>query len=74
MFGLSIGKVLIVVAAVGAIVIGSKVIRQMSNSGRKESVDKDPAPENVSASDLIQCPTCGAYAARHCGKQDCPLT
>jgi len=72
MFGLSVGKILVVVAALGAIAVGAKVMRQMNRSGAG-SVDKDPSPDSVAASDLVQCPKCDAYAAKNCGKPACPI-
>lgn len=74
MFGLSVGKILVVVAAFGAVAVGAKIMRQMNRSGGGGSVDKDASPEGVDAANLLQCPKCDAYTAKNCGKPACPIT
>lgn len=74
MLGLSVGKILVVIAALGAVAVGAKVLRQMNRSGEAGSVDKEASPDHVPPSDLVQCPKCDAYAAKNCGKPACPLT
>lgn len=69
---LTVGKVLMVVAAMGAIAVGAKIVRQL-NRPDGDPVGKDKSPGSVEAGDLVQCPRCGAYAARKCGKTDCPM-
>ena len=84
MFGLSIGKILLILVAVVVLLLGSKIVRQLNrHSGDWGSRDtgqprggKPPAsgpPESGSAADLIQCRACGAFAAGNCGKPGCPL-
>ena len=89
MFGLSIGKILLILVAVVVLLLGSKIVRQLNrNSGDWGSRDagrprggptesgEPPAsgsPSSGSAADLIQCRACGAFAAGNCGKSGCPL-
>ena len=84
MFGLSIGKILLIVVAVVVLLLGSKIVRQLNrNSGNWGSRDAgqprdgEPSasgsPGSGSAADLIQCRACGAFAAGNCGKPGCPL-
>ena len=89
MFGLSIGKILLILVAVVVLLLGSKIVRQLNrNSGDWGSRDggqprggptesgEPPAsgsPSSGSAADLIQCRACGAFAAGNCGKPGCPL-
>ncbi len=84
MFGLSIGKILLILVAVVVLLLGSKIVRQLNrNSGdwgsrddgqaRGGRTDSGEPPGSGSAADLIQCRACGAFAARNCGKPGCPL-
>ncbi|MCY3831338.1 MAG: hypothetical protein OXF89_19610 [Rhodospirillaceae bacterium] len=84
MFGLSIGKILLILVAVVVLLLGSRIFRQLkSNSGDFSSPDagrsrggptgSSEPPASGSAADLIQCRACGAFAAGNCGKPGCPL-
>ena len=89
MFGLSIGKILLILVAVVVLLLGSKIVRQLNrNSGDWGSRDggqrRGGAPPasgsstsdsaaSDSAADLIQCRACGSFAAGNCGKPGCPL-
>ena len=84
MFGLSIGKILLIVVAVVVLLLGSRIFRQLkSNSGDWGSRDDGRSrggptgsgepPASGSAAALIQCRACGAFAAGDCGKPGCPL-
>ena len=84
MFGLSIGKILLILVAVVVLLLGSRIFRQLkSNSGDFSSPDAGRSrggptgsgepPASGSAADLIQCRACGAFAAGNCGKPGCPL-
>jgi len=69
---LSFGKILLVAAAVGALIVGTKLVRQM-NRQNADPVETAPEADQVAA-DLTQCPKCGAYAARRCDKEGCPVS
>ncbi len=84
MFGLSIGKILLILVAVVVLLLGSRIFRQLkSNSGdwgsrddgrsRGGPTESGEPPASGSAADLIQCRACGAFAAGNCGKPGCPL-
>ncbi len=84
MFGLSIGKILLILVAVVVLLLGSKIVRQLNrNSGdwgsrntgqpRGGPTESGEPPAAGSAADLIQCRACGAFAAGNCGKPGCPL-
>ena len=84
MFGLSIGKILLIVVAVVVLLLGSKIVRQLNRSsgdwgsrdGGKPRGGEPPASGSSgsgSTADLIQCQACGAFAAGNCGKSGCPL-
>ncbi len=70
MFGLSIGKILLVLAAVVVLLAGSKLLRRVGRSGDGAA---GGCSGDGSAADLIQCRACGAFAAGNCGKPGCPL-
>lgn len=84
MFGLSIGKILLILVAVVVLLLGSRIFRQLKgnsgdfsspDAGRSGSgrMDSGEPPASNSAADLIQCRACGAFAAGNCGKPGCPL-
>ena len=79
MFGLSIGKILLILVAVVVLLFGSRIVRQLNrNRDRFGSPDAGrpqggEPPASGSAADLIQCRACGAFAAGNCGKPGCPL-
>lgn len=88
MFGLSIGKILLILAAIVVLLFGSRILRQLKrNAGdfgppdggqaRGGPTDRQTGQGNPaspgSAADLIQCQACGAFAAANCGKPGCPL-
>ena len=79
MFGLSVSKILLILAAFAVLVLAPKIVRQIGSGIGKPSPDADrpSGPDRSSASgdaaDLIQCQACGAFAARNCGKPGCPL-
>ena len=73
MLGLSVGKILIVAAAVGALVVGTKIFRQISRQSGGSAEQPATATREDAAADLIKCQACGAYAAKNCGKPGCPL-
>jgi len=68
---LSVGKILLVIAAVGALLVGTRLVRQMN---RKNADPVETKPDvDAMATDLVKCQKCGAYTALHCGKQGCPV-
>ncbi len=84
MFGLSIGKILLILVAVVVLLFGSRIVRQLNRSsgdwrsrdaGQSHGgpTDSGDPPDSGSAADLIQCRACGAFAAGNCGKPGCPL-
>ena len=79
MFGLSIGKILLILVAVVVLLLGSRILRQLNRGGGWRSRDAGQAPgggeppASGSAADLIQCRACGTFAAGNCGKPGCPL-
>ena len=79
MFGLSVSKILLILAAFAVLVLAPKIIRQIGSGGAKPPPDPDrpssPGPSSAqgNTADLIQCQACGAFAARNCGKPGCPL-
>ena len=89
MFGLSIGKILLILVAVVVLLFGSRIFRQLKNNsgdfssldaGRSRGGPRDSGEPpssgsgaSGSAADLIQCRACGAFAAGNCGKPGCPL-
>lgn len=89
MFGLSIGKILLILVAVVVLLLGSRIFRQLKRNigsfgppdagqprgGPTESGEPPASGSGASgsAADLIQCRACGAFAAANCGKPGCPL-
>ncbi len=68
---LSVGKILLVIAAVGALLAGTRLVRQM-NRKNDDPVETGPDVDAVAA-DLVKCRKCGAYTALRCDKQGCPV-
>ena len=84
MFGLSIGKILLILVAVVVLLLGSRIVRQINRNiggfrspdaeqSRGGPIDSGEPAGAGSAADLIQCKACGAFAAGNCGKSGCPL-
>jgi uncharacterized protein len=78
MFGLSLGKLLVLIAIIVVVWYGFKYVARTEEVRRHESRRKAPAagPKRVEAEDMTKCSVCGAYVAArgaaHCGRSDCP--
>lgn len=77
MFGISIGKLLVLAVIIGAVWYGYKWLGR--NAARdKDKISGDEANGDDDKLDLVQCPDCGAYGPRDMtacpeGKSDCPM-
>jgi uncharacterized protein len=87
MFGLSLGKILILVAVVAAVWFGYRFLKRMQRVKREESDadERRQMPHGAAgghaateAEEMSACPVCGTYlaprSARSCGRKDCPYT
>jgi Sec-independent protein translocase protein TatA len=72
MFGLSVGKILVVLVAIIAVFAATRMLRRIGDArSTKENLEK-PVADNA-VEDLAQCPKCGVFisptSADHvCGK------
>ena len=83
MFGLSVGKLIVLVLVVIAVWYGWRWIGRLNalNKTRAEERERlDAGAGNAAGgadiADTVQCTRCGtfvpAHGARHCGRDDCP--
>ncbi len=88
MFGISIQKLLVLIAVIGAIIVAFRLIstvkRQQELARRNQDArnaaraerQAEPAPsDRAQIQDMAACGRCGAYIAAEaggCGRRDCP--
>jgi hypothetical protein len=72
---LSLPKILLVLAILAAVIIGTRVFRSWSSPTKKDSVAGGKKAQD--AVDLVKCDVCGDYleaSAGSCGRENCPRT
>jgi len=76
MFGISLGKVLLIVALAAGAYLAWKYVARRNEVARSDQGGAPTRPQ-VGAKGGIQelraCPTCGAYVAVKCERKDCPI-
>lgn len=80
MFGLSLGKLLVLALLVVAVWYGWKYVGRVNAVReairRGAQPQRRPDPSSLKAEDMTKCRTCGAYVAggaASCGRPDCPF-
>jgi hypothetical protein len=72
---LSLPKILLVLAVLAAVIIGTRLFRSLSSPADKKAMDREPdADHGNGAVDLIECATCGDFVKSEsgCDREDCP--
>jgi hypothetical protein len=82
MFGLSLGKFLVLAILIAVVWYGFKYARQIDAMRRaleremaRRREAASPGARSLPAEDLVKCAACGAYVpaqAAACGRTDCP--
>jgi uncharacterized protein len=80
MFGLSLGKLLVLAGLILIVWYGFKYVNRVEavkNVRRREREQVPPtSARTAQAEDLVRCETCNSYVAAHsaaaCGRADCP--
>lgn len=83
MFGLSLGKLLVLAILIAAVWYGFKyrarfetIRRNVREEVARRQSAPGPRPPPRSVEDLVKCPQCGAFVAAtgatNCGKPGCP--
>ena len=75
MFGIGLGKLLLLVLAVAAVWYGFKLVGRLDRK-RKAKPAGNKKQDTGSIGKMDQCPVCGTYVvadrAANCGRQGCP--
>ena len=83
MFGISLTKLLVLIAIIAAVWYGFKAIGRLEKAQKARVRVEKPAPPPKSAreegaQEMIQCPKCGSYvpsgAVMDCGREGCPYS
>lgn len=78
MFGLSLGKLLLLAAVIGVVWWGWKYAQRIAavRQALNEELQRRRGGGNLPAEDLVKCSVCGSYvpgqSAKSCGRADCP--
>lgn len=84
MFGFSLQKLLVLVAIIGAVWYGFKLVSRMQAAREANGAVADktskrrkaPKPDPAEPEDMVQCSVCQAFVAVRgaspCGRADCP--
>ena len=82
MFGMSFGKLFLLVVIIGVVWSAFKYARRIETVRRAVRREMDarrarqPRGQTIAAEDLVKCDRCGAYVAPRstsaCGRADCP--
>jgi hypothetical protein len=82
MFGLSFGKVIVLVAVIAVIWFGFRWFQRWEkeqaarNAAAPRAPDRNGDARQLAAEDMVACRVCGAYvapgSATSCGKSGCP--
>jgi hypothetical protein len=78
MFGLSFGKLLVLIVLIAVVWYGFKHVARTEKVRQEAAKKRAPAagPRRVEAEDMVKCGACGAYVAArgasNCGRSDCP--
>jgi hypothetical protein len=80
MFGISLGKLILIAIVVAAVWFGFKYLqardRQLAQARRDAEAAKGRVGRaTAETEDLVKCPVCATYVARtagSCGRADCP--
>lgn len=72
MFGLSVGKILVVLVAVVAVFAATRMLRRIGGASSEKGKSQQ-AETNGTSQDLVPCPKCGVFlpssdAEHACGK------
>lgn len=78
MFGFSLGKLIVLVVVVLAVVYGFRWIGALDRERRRKvrrETDRDSGAANA-PEEMVKCPVCSTFvsarAASGCGRNDCP--
>lgn len=73
---LSLPKILLVLAILAAVIIGTRVFRSWSSIADKSGEDNGKGVKgNDGAVDMVKCEVCGDFiepSAGSCGRENCP--
>ena len=73
---LSLPKILLVLAVLAAVIIGSRLFRSLSSPPDKKAMDREEPSANAEEGtvELIECEKCGDFvdSGSGCEREDCP--
>ena len=70
MFGMSIGKLAVLIAIILAVWYGFKWVARYNQVKQSAATKRDRGPESIEAEDMVRCERCGAFYPA-AGGHDC---
>ena len=76
MFGLSVGKLIVLIVVVLGVWYGYKWLGRVQKLNRERERERARLAASKGAEDMVRCAFCESYVtaegARHCGRANCP--